>query len=155
MPNHLDLPRPEADEIIALRKTAPISAWKPLYVGRNEMWLMATGVISEKGLYKRALTIELICKRSQKPFRDMFKFCLFKAEHGAPRRAYQLDTTNVPICGPEEHGWPHEHIGIDRKLFPANGFPATFEDSLEHFCQAVNMAFEESIESPFEFTLRP
>lgn len=152
MANHLDLPKSEADEIIKLVKTAPVAIWSPLSSGRIESWVMATGVISE-GLFKRALTIELICKRSQKPYRDMFKFCLFRREHGTPRRAYQLDTTNLPICDPGDHDWPHEHIGDTRKTFGTRDFPATFDDALEHFCKAANITFEEPIESPFEFKL--
>lgn len=154
MANHLDLPRAEADEIIALSKTAPVANWVSLSSGRIESWIMAAGVVASGGVFKRALSVELICKRSQKPYRDMFKFCLFRSEHGALRRAYQLDTTNVPICGHGEHDWPHEHIGADRVYFPQKPFPSTFEESLEHFCQAVNIAFDEPIESPFEFRLR-
>jgi hypothetical protein len=154
MANHLDLPRVEADEIIALGKTAPVANWTALSSGRIESWIMATGVIVGDGFFKRALTIELICKRSQKPFRDMFMFCLFRTEHGTPRRAYQLDTTNVPVCDHPGHDWPHEHIGADRIVFPEKSFPSTFEESLEHFCQAVNIQFDEPVESPFEFRLR-
>ncbi|KDR41602.1 hypothetical protein [Caballeronia glathei] len=154
MANHLDLPRKEADELLAVQKSAPEAAWIALSSGRIESWALVTGVITPGGLYKKALTVELICKRSVRPLRESFKFSLFRLEFGAPKRAYQLDTSNVPLCDPEDHDWPHEHIGTDRICFGSSAFPQTFEEALEHFCNAVNIQFDEVIESPLEFKLR-
>jgi len=154
MANHLDVPRAEADEILPSKKVAPHAEWRPSAIGQRDSWELAVGVITEKGLYKRALAIELICQQTLKPYRTNYKFCLFLSVHGRPQRVYQLDTTSAPICDEGEHGWPHQHIGQDRVGF-GSSYPVNFAESVAYFCQATNVEFEEPIDSPFDFKLRP
>lgn len=154
MANHLDVPRAEADEILSSKKVAPHAEWRPSAIGHRESWAFAVGVITEKGLYKKALAIELICQQTPKPYRTNYKFSLFLSEHGRVQRVYQLDTTSVPICEEGEHGWPHRHIGQD-KVFFGSSYPVNFADSIAYFCEAANVKFEEPIDSPFDFKLRP
>lgn len=111
------------------------------------------GVLTEQGLYKKSLTIELICQQTLKPHRINFKFSLFRTEYGRMQRVYQLDTTSAPICYEGGHDWPHQHIGQDRIVF-ASSYPVNFEDSVAYFCQATNVKFEEPVASPFDFKLR-
>lgn len=154
MANHLDVSRAEADEILSSKKTAPHAEFRPSVSGQREVFELATGVVIE-GLYKKALTIELICQRTLKPYRENYKFSLFLSEHGCRRRVYQLDTTTMPICDEGEHGWPHQHIGQDKVRF-GSSYPVNFADSVAYFCIAASIEFEEPIDdSPFDFKLKP
>jgi len=126
MTNHLDVPRIEADEILSPKKVAPHTEWRPTAIGLRESWELAVGVIVDKGLYKKSLTIEFICHQTLKPYRTNYKFSLFLSAHGRLQRVYQLDTTSAPICDEGEHGWPHQHIGQDRVGFSSN-YPVNFE----------------------------
>lgn len=154
MANHLDVSRAEADEILSSKKVAPHAEFRASARGQRESWELAVGVITEKGLYKKALAIELICHQTLKPYRTNFKFSLFLSEHGRMQRVYQLDTTSTPICDEGEHGWPHQHIGQDRVGF-GGSYPVNFADSVAYFCKATNVEFQEPIDSPFDFKLRP
>ncbi|TSA44026.1 hypothetical protein D4R49_00965 [bacterium] len=154
MANRLDVSRGEASEILSQKKVAPHAVFRPSAGGQCESWELAVGVITELGLYKKALTIEFICQQSPKPHRLNYKFSLFLSEHGRMQRVYQLDTTSAPICAEGEHGWPHQHIGQDRVGF-GSSYPVNFADSVAYFCKAANVEFEEPIESPFDFKLRP
>lgn len=153
MANHLDVPRSEADEILAPKKIAPQADFRASTKGQCECWELAVGLTTEDGVYKRSLTIELICQQTLKPHRINFKFSLFRTEYGRMQRVYQLDTTSTPICAEGGHNWPHQHIGQDRENF-SSSYPVNFEDSVAYFCNATNVKFEEPIESPFEFKLR-
>ena len=153
MANHQDVDRDEADTILRLRKTAPVTEWRSVSQGRIERWRMAVGVQTEVGVFKKALVVELECLRSARPLRECYKLSLFKNDLGAQRRVYQLDTTTVPLGQPDNHNWPHEHIGKDRPALPSCGYPATFEDALAHFERVTNIHFEEPVESPFDFRL--
>ena len=153
MANHLDVPRSEADDILLPKKSAPHAEWRPSAIGQREVWELAVGVILEGGLYKQALTVELICQRTLKPDRTNYKFTLFLYEHGRPQRVYQLDTTSAPICDENGHDWPHQHIGQDRVVFESS-YPADFAAAIAYFCKATNINFDEPIESPFEFKLK-
>ena len=155
MVNHLDVPRGEADKILSSNKVAPHAEFRPSARGQQESWELAVGVITEQGLYKKALTIEFICQRTLKPYRINYKFSLFLSEHGRPQRVYQLDTTSAPVCDAGGHDWPHQHIGQDRIKFDSSYYPVNFEDSVSYFCKMANVEFEEPIESPFDFKLRP
>jgi hypothetical protein len=154
MTNHLDVPRTDADEIIVLAKKAPHRDFKLISPAPNEKWELAVGVIVPDGLHKRALTIELLCHRTLKPLRENFKFSLFYEEFGRLQRVYQIDTTSAPIGDEGDHDWPHQHIGSDRVVF-GNDFPSDFAQTIAFFCKTVNVEFEEGIDSPFEFKLRP
>jgi hypothetical protein len=154
MANHLDLRRDEANEVILLQKKAPSGEWRSASQGRIERWSLAVGVMDNDGNHAKGLAIELECLRTAKPYRESFKFGLFRSEFGAPKRAYQLDTTSTPIGMPGSHDWPHEHFGQDRTCFGEDNFPTTFEEALEYFKTAVNIEFDEPLESPFEFKLR-
>lgn len=154
MVNHLDISRDEADEILSSKKTAPHAEFRLSARGQHESWELAVGVITEQGLYKKALTIELICQQTLKPHRTNFKFSLFLSEHGRMQRVYQLDTTSAPICDEDGHDWPHQHIGQDRVKF-GSSYPVNFANSVAYFCKAANVEFAETIESPFDFKLRP
>lgn len=153
MANHLDVPRSEADDILLPKKSAPHAEWRPSAISLRETWELVIGVMTEGGLYKKALTIELWCQRTQKPDRANYKFSLFLSELGRPRRVYQLDTTSAPICDEGKHDWPHQHIGQDRVVF-GSSYPADFAAAIAHFYKATNISFEEPIESPFEFKLK-
>ncbi len=154
MVNHLDVSQGEADEILSQKKTAPRVEFRFSARGQREIWELAVGVITEQGLYKKALTIEFICQQTLKPHRINYKFSLFLTEHGRSQRVYQLDTTSVPICDEGGHDWPHQHIGQDRVKFDSS-YPVNFEDSVAYFCQMTNVELEEPIDSPFVFKLRP
>lgn len=154
MANHLDVPRSDANAILLSQKIAPQAPWRPSATGQREVWELVAGVTTEGGLYKKALTIELICQQTLKPYRTNYKFSLFLYEHGCKRRVYQLDTTSAPVCDEGKHDWPHQHIGQDRVVF-GSSYPAGFVESLEHFCKETNVKFEEQIESPFDFKLKP
>lgn len=154
MANHLDIPRAEADEILSSKKVAPHAEFRLSAIGQRESWELAVGVTTEKGLYKKALTIELLCQQTLKPYRTNYKFSLFLSEHGRLQRVYQLDTTSAPVCDEGGHDWPHQHIGQDRVRF-GSSYPVNFADSVAYFCKAANVEFEEIIESPFDFKLRP
>lgn len=82
MINHLDVSRGEADEILSPRKTAPPAEFRPSAKGQHESWELAVGVLTDQGLYKKSLTIELICQQTLKPHRINFKFSLFRIEYG-------------------------------------------------------------------------
>lgn len=153
MANHFDMPRGEADDIISEEKTAPTREFSCLSGGSQEKWEMAVGVATKGGLYKRALTVQLLCHRSLRPFRENFKFSLFYQEHGRTQRVYQLDTTNAPLGDEGDHEWPHQHIGRDRICFKQE-YPDNFSKSIAYFCRTTNITFEERIPSPFEFQLR-
>ena len=152
MANHLDVPRSEADALLSQQKIAPQAAWRPSAIGQRDTWELVVGVITEGGLYKKALTIELICQRTQKPDRANYKFSLFLSEHGRPQRVYQLDTTSAPVCAEGKHDWPHQHIGQDRVVF-GRSFPVNFTQAIAHFCTTANVRFDEPIKSPFDFEL--
>lgn len=154
MANYLDVPRGEADEILSPKKGAPHAEFRPSASGQRGSWELAVGVITDKGLYKKALTIEFVCQQTLKPYRENYKFSLFLSEHGRMQRVYQLDTTSAPICEEGEHGWPHQHIGQDKVRF-GSSYPVNFADSVAYFCKAANVEFEEPIDSPFDFKLRP
>lgn len=154
MANHLDLPRADAEALLAVPKTAPEQNWELLSGGKIEKWRLAVGVVTEGGEYRKALAVELLCLRSQKPFRECYKLSLFRTEFGAPRRAYQLDTTNAPLCDPTDHDWPHEHVGQDRLPLAEGAHPATFETALAHFSKRANIVFDAPLESPFAFQLQ-
>ena len=155
MVNHSDVPRGEADKILSSKKGAPHAEFRLSARGQHESWELAVGVITEQGgLYKKALTIEFICQQTLKPHRINYKFSLFLSEHGRMQRVYQLDTTSAPICDEGGHDWPHQHIGQDRIKFDSS-YPVNFADSVAYFCKAANVEFEEPIESPFDFKLRP
>lgn len=152
MANILDLPRNEADVIIALNKLCPEAMFNMTGHGKQSYWLMAAGLIID-GEYKRALTLEICCRESPKPRRTGYKFTIFKSELGAPRRVYQLDVYLPPICELGDHDWPHEHLGQDRVNF-SNDFPKTFDECVAYFCKKTTMEFEISLESPLNFSLR-
>lgn len=153
MANHLDVPRGEADEILLSKKSAPHAEWRASAISLRETWELVVGVMTEGGLYKKALTVELWCQRTQKPDRASYKFSLFLSDLGRPRRVYQLDTTSAPICDEGKHDWPHEHIGQYRAVF-GSSYHADFAAAIAHFCKTTNISFEEPIESPFDFKLK-
>lgn len=154
MANHLDLPRAEADEVIVLPKTVPSAEFKMIAsTSGHEKWELSAGVLSGKGEYRRALTVQLICHQSLRPFRQSYRFSLFRMEYGQWKRAYQLDTTSVPLVEEGDHDWPHEHIGTDRINFTAI-YPVNFSDAVAYFCKTTNTTFEDRLESPFEFKLK-
>lgn len=153
MANHLDVSRAEADEILLSKKVAPHAEWRPSAIGLRETWELAVGVMVEGGLYKKALTVELWCQRTQKPDRSNYKFSLFLFDLGRPQRVFQLDTTSAPMCDEGKHDWPHQHIGQDRVVF-GSSYPANFAAAIAHFCKVTNINFAEAIESPFDFKLK-
>ena len=153
MANHLDVPRGEADEILLSKKSAPHAEWRPSAIGSRETWELVVGVVVEGGLYKKALTVELWCQRTQKPDRSNYKFSLFLFELGRHQRVFQLDTTSAPMCDEGKHDWPHQHIGQDRVVF-GSSYPDNFAAAIAYFCQTTNISFEEAIESPFDFKLK-
>ena len=154
MANHLDLPRSEADVLNCLPKTAPTAGFRLIRRSAgHESWELAVGVLVEGGEFKKGLTIQLVCHQTKRPFRQSFKFSLFRLEYGEAKRSYQLDTTSMPIGDLGSHEWPHEHLGQDRLNFGSN-FPSNFSDSVSHFCRATQTEFEDVLENPFEFRLR-
>lgn len=154
MANHLDLPRADAEALLAIPKAAPEQEWELLSGGKIEKWRLAVGVITQDGEYRKALAVELLCLKSQKPFRECYKFSLFRTEFGTPRRAYQLDTTSLPLCDPGDHDWPHEHVGHDRISLGEGTYPDTFEAALDHFSRRANIVFDGPPQSPFAFHLQ-
>jgi hypothetical protein len=154
MAKNFDLPREEADEIIAFHKCVPSADFRLIVSNANyEHFMFAAGVVTEKGSFRRALSVEIQCHRNNRPLRDTFKFTLFKEEYGSFRRAYSLETTNVPLVEVGHHDWPHAHIGVDRVNFGAS-YPVNFDRSIAYFCKETNIKFEDHLESPLDFRLR-
>ncbi|MES2503068.1 MAG: hypothetical protein V4545_10720 [Pseudomonadota bacterium] len=153
MGNNFDLPEAESIAILAISKTCPIQPFRMEGHGKQSYWHFSSGLIVE-GEFKRALTIEISVMERSKPAFIGIKMVIFKTEYEVPRRVYQLDLMLPPNSNQGEHNWPHEHIGNSKSYFD-NSYPKTFEQCLAYFSQKTNIIFEEPLENPLVFTLKP
>jgi hypothetical protein len=134
-------------------KLAPSSDWRPHrhLAGTHEI---AVGVIHRDSHESTGLSVHLLVKVRQKPVHTHYKFSLFQTDVFGQKRVYQLDSAHPALGRPVDHSWPHEHIGDERKPFYDRDHPKNFEDAIQHFMRATNLAFEDPIESPEIFRLK-
>ena len=145
----------EIDAFLKLPKISPICEFSHAVKNMETAFFMASGVIvgEQNGIYRRGVTVEILCKSSKKLKRDAYIFTLFVKIDGIRRRIYQLDTGSYGLGVQGDHDWPHEHIGSRRIIFN-DEFPSDFYSALSRFCVQTNISFEQDIVSPFEVLLK-
>jgi hypothetical protein len=102
---------------------------------------------------RSGLVVQLLFSRSPKTKLPEYKFTVFKWNHTALQRVYQLHMNGIARAPKNWHDFAHEHIGQDRVDGSPEWLKWGFDEALDYFLRRTNITFIPPLEDPEIFRL--